>query len=233
MRAKYARLAASPASRLQATCPIHATWDDHDYGATTPAPTTRRRRSRSRCSSTSSGTQGLAAAQRGRLLARGVRPRASGCRSSCSTPATSAARSRRGSPGAGRGPYVPNTDPAATMLGEDQWRWLEEQLKHAGRGAADRVGDPGRARGARLGDVGELPAGARAALPADPGHRGQRGGVPERRPAPGRDLDAGRRGRLPALRRDVERAEPGGEVVARRGRTSTGSPRWPTATTSA
>jgi alkaline phosphatase D len=26
-------------------------------------------------------------------------------------------------------PYIPNTDPAATFLGEEQWKWLEEQLK--------------------------------------------------------------------------------------------------------
>ncbi|HEY2784736.1 MAG TPA: alkaline phosphatase D family protein [Fimbriiglobus sp.] len=26
-------------------------------------------------------------------------------------------------------PYLPNTDPDATMLGEEQWTWLEEQLK--------------------------------------------------------------------------------------------------------
>ncbi len=30
---------------------------------------------------------------------------------------------------AGRGPYVPDPDPDATMLGEQQWRWLEEQLR--------------------------------------------------------------------------------------------------------
>ncbi|MFO0964328.1 MAG: alkaline phosphatase D family protein [Gemmataceae bacterium] len=29
----------------------------------------------------------------------------------------------------GTGPYVANNDPKATMLGEAQWKWLEEQLK--------------------------------------------------------------------------------------------------------
>jgi alkaline phosphatase D len=29
----------------------------------------------------------------------------------------------------GEGPYEPNPDPAATILGNDQWRWLEEQLR--------------------------------------------------------------------------------------------------------
>ena len=27
------------------------------------------------------------------------------------------------------GPYIPNTDPSATMLGPAQWPWLEEQLR--------------------------------------------------------------------------------------------------------
>ena len=30
--------------------------------------------------------------------------------------------------GSDRPPYVPNTDPAATMLGDEQWQWLEQQL---------------------------------------------------------------------------------------------------------
>jgi alkaline phosphatase D len=29
----------------------------------------------------------------------------------------------------GQGPYVPDPDPNKTILGEDQWRWLAEQLK--------------------------------------------------------------------------------------------------------
>jgi alkaline phosphatase D len=29
----------------------------------------------------------------------------------------------------GRAPYAPNTDPDATMLGQEQWEWLEEQLR--------------------------------------------------------------------------------------------------------
>lgn len=34
LRSKYAQLAAKPGyQRLKATCPILATWDDHDYGA--------------------------------------------------------------------------------------------------------------------------------------------------------------------------------------------------------
>ena len=35
-----------------------------------------------------------------------------------------------GEPGDGfRGKYTPNTDPSATVLGEVQWKWLEQQLK--------------------------------------------------------------------------------------------------------
>ena len=34
MRAKYALLGKQPGyQKLKATCPVHATWDDHDYGA--------------------------------------------------------------------------------------------------------------------------------------------------------------------------------------------------------
>jgi len=32
-------------------------------------------------------------------------------------------------PGMTYTPYIPNTDPNATILGEEQWKWLEEQLK--------------------------------------------------------------------------------------------------------
>jgi alkaline phosphatase D len=32
-------------------------------------------------------------------------------------------------PGTTIRPYLPNTDPDATMLGEEQWKWLEDQLK--------------------------------------------------------------------------------------------------------
>jgi alkaline phosphatase D len=31
------------------------------------------------------------------------------------------------------GPYVPNPDPDATILGQRQWRWLEEQLQRPAR----------------------------------------------------------------------------------------------------
>lgn len=31
------------------------------------------------------------------------------------------------------GPYIPNDDPQATMLGEEQWQWLEERLREPAR----------------------------------------------------------------------------------------------------
>jgi alkaline phosphatase D len=131
MKSKYARLAENPKfDRLRKACPILATWDDHDYGRNDagadnphrdaaqqvfvdfwndPSDSPRRQR------------PGVYDAQmfgpEGRRvqvilldtryfrspLKRGVRRLA--------------------------GPYLPDDDPAKTMLGEDQWRWLEQQLR--------------------------------------------------------------------------------------------------------
>jgi len=42
LRRKYAELSASPGfRRLAAACPLLAIWDDHDYGAMTPAGASR------------------------------------------------------------------------------------------------------------------------------------------------------------------------------------------------
>ena len=131
MRSKYALLRAKPGfSHLVQSCPIMATWDDHDYGANdagadyaqryasqrvfldfwkTPLDSPRRQR------------PGIYAAQRfgpaGRRLQvilldtrffRGPLLRG---------------KTRTG------GPYYPSTDPMITMLGEAQWEWLEKQLR--------------------------------------------------------------------------------------------------------
>jgi alkaline phosphatase D len=135
--AKYQLLGAQPGyQKLKATCPILATWDDHDLGANdaggeypmkkeaqklfldffgVPEESPRRRQ------------EGVYHTQvfgpkdqrvqvilldtryfRGRLTT-GFKP---------------------GEPGEGRrGKYAPNDDPVATVLGPKQWAWLEEQLK--------------------------------------------------------------------------------------------------------
>lgn len=137
MKAKYALLAKQPGYiKLKATCPVHATWDDHDYGANDAGaeypkkkesqqvfldffevPKDDPRRSREGVySSTVFGPPGkqvqlilLDARYFRSPLKTGFKP---------------------GEPGEGRrGKYAPNTDKDATVLGEAQWKWLAEQLK--------------------------------------------------------------------------------------------------------
>ena len=137
MRAKYALLGKQPGYQmLKQTCPIIATWDDHDYGANDAGaeyPKKResqqlfldffgvpkddpRRKQEGVYSSYLYGPKGkrvqvilLDARYFRSPLKKGFKP---------------------GEPGEGyRGIYAPNTDPDATMLGATQWRWLEAQLK--------------------------------------------------------------------------------------------------------
>jgi alkaline phosphatase D len=132
MREKYRQMDLSPGFRaLRAACPVLATWDDHDYGendagASFPAkamakeefleffevPAEDPRRFREgvyrawRLGPPGRQVQVLLLDTRwfrGEVLRRAERPE-------------------------GRGPYVPNEDPAQTMLGEKQWAWLEREL---------------------------------------------------------------------------------------------------------
>ena len=131
MRSKYAKLgAAAGFQRLLQACPVMATWDDHDYGSNdagaeyplreqsqqifldfwgAPADSPRRQR------------EGVyearlfgPAGRRLQVIMLDVRyfrgPLKTGPR-------------RLG------GPYVPEENPEVTMLGEQQWAWLEEQLR--------------------------------------------------------------------------------------------------------
>jgi alkaline phosphatase D len=137
LREKYGLLQEQPGfKKLRQTCPIVATWDDHDYGKDDAgADFTMRRESqqvfldfvgadkddprRTRegvYSSQVYGPEGkrvqvllLDARYFRSPLKKGFDPR---------------------EPGEGyRGKYVPNTDADATVLGEAQWVWLAEQLK--------------------------------------------------------------------------------------------------------
>lgn len=137
LKEKYGLLGNQPGyKKLKATCPIVATWDDHDYGADDAGVEYPMKREsqrifldffdvpqddprRSREGIFSSAVYGPVG-KRVQLILLDTRyfrsPLKLGFKS--------------GEPGEGvRGKYVPNTDPASTMLGEVQWRWLEEQLK--------------------------------------------------------------------------------------------------------
>jgi len=137
MRGKYRLLGEQPGYRkLKETCPVVATWDDHDYGANDAGeeyprkresqqvfldffevPTDDARRTR----------EGVYHAQvygpagkRVQLILLDTRYFRSPLKSGF----------QPGEPGDGyRGKYAPNNDPGATVLGDAQWRWLEAQLK--------------------------------------------------------------------------------------------------------
>src|SRR5262249_8359183 len=127
------QLAAVPGwQKLKQTCPVYATWDDHDYGENDagaeyprkvesqklfldffgePADSPRRKR------------EGVydarvfgPADQRVQVILLDTRY----FRGPLKKKAKSAPS---------EGPYVPNTDKTSTMLGEAQWKWLEEQLR--------------------------------------------------------------------------------------------------------
>ncbi|HEY1381457.1 MAG TPA: alkaline phosphatase D family protein [Gemmataceae bacterium] len=126
LKAKYAQLAAVPGyQKLLATCPVLATWDDHDYGVhdggadfpaknaskavfldffREPADSTRRKRP-GVYGSWLFGPEG----KRVQVILLDTRYFRSPL--------------KHGPDG-----YAPNTDPGATILGEEQWAWLEKQL---------------------------------------------------------------------------------------------------------
>ncbi len=137
LRAKYELLGSQPGyKKLKKTCPILATWDDHDYGVNDggveypvkrqsqrvmldffDVPQNDERRSREGVYfSRVFGPVGkrvqvilLDARYFRSPLKVGYKPQ---------------------EPGDGyRGKYAPNNDPKATMLGATQWKWLERQLQ--------------------------------------------------------------------------------------------------------
>lgn len=150
LRAKYAKLAAiDGVRRLRADVPVIATWDDHDFGENDaggeypmkeqsrrifldfwgePADSPRRERD-GVYTSYSFGPEG----RRVQVILLDLRYNRTPIATSPFLDnaddykqwAERAGKAGREVPG----PYVRNPDPAATMLGERQWRWLEEQLR--------------------------------------------------------------------------------------------------------
>lgn len=134
---KYQQLGAQPGfQKLKQTCPVLATWDDHDLGANDAGgefPKKResqqlfldffgipkdspRRQQEGIYHSQVFGPEG----QRVQIILLDTRYFRSRLKSGF----------QKGEPGEGRrGQYVPNTDPEATVLGPQQWTWLEKQLR--------------------------------------------------------------------------------------------------------
>lgn len=137
LREKWNLLGAQPSyQRLKKTCSILATWDDHDYGANDAGAEYPQKRESQRifhdffgvpADSPRRKQEGVYHAQvfgppgkRVQIILLDVRyfrsPLVKGF--------------KPGEPGDGyRGVYLPNDDPAATILGAAQWKWLAEQLR--------------------------------------------------------------------------------------------------------
>lgn len=138
MSAKYAELAAKPGfQKLRDACPVLATWDDHDFGVNDggssypkkiesqkimldffDVPNDSPRRSREGVyGSYRFGPEG----KRVQIILLDTRYFKS---EMVADKRSDEEKKRLGLVGW----YVPNNDPQATILGEEQWKWLEQQL---------------------------------------------------------------------------------------------------------
>jgi alkaline phosphatase D len=135
MKAKYDRLAALPGwQRLTETCPMLATWDDHDYGKNDIGAEYAHKDESQQLHLDFFGVpkDSPRRTQKGVYNAKIIGPE--GKRVQIILLDTRYFRSKlkkdtKPLPGTRLVPYVPNTDPGVTMLGAEQWTWLEEQLK--------------------------------------------------------------------------------------------------------
>jgi alkaline phosphatase D len=133
MKAKYQKLAEVPGyQKLLKTCPVLATWDDHDYGANDAGADYPKKVESQQLFLDFFGepTGSPRRKRQGVYDARVFGP--PGKRVQVILLDTRYHRSplkKREKTAPNEGPYLPNSDPKATMLGEAQWKWLEEQLR--------------------------------------------------------------------------------------------------------
>ena len=135
--AKYQLLGAQPGYRkLKESCPILATWDDHDLGANDAGGEYPKKKEAQKLFLDFFGIPADSPRRRQEGVYHSQLFGPKGQRAQVILLDTRYFRSRLktgfkpGEPGEGRrGRYVPNDDPAATILGPQQWAWLEEQLK--------------------------------------------------------------------------------------------------------
>ena len=135
IRDKYAAMAKVPGyQKLKATCPVLATWDDHDYGPNDAGAEFPHKEASQRLFleffdvpkadprwTTQKGIYSAATfgppGKRVQVILLDTRFHRSPLKKGPFDPATRIA------------PYLPNTDADATMLGAEQWKWLEGELK--------------------------------------------------------------------------------------------------------
>jgi alkaline phosphatase D len=136
LKAKWDQLGAQPGfQKLKQTCPVLATWDDHDYGADDAGrefaakresqqlfldffnepPGTARRKREGVYTSYEYGP----ATRRLQVILTDTRYHRSPLKKN---------GLKRGDPGF-VGPYAENKDSGATILGDEQWKWLEGELR--------------------------------------------------------------------------------------------------------
>lgn len=131
MRVKYAKLRAdSRFAELLGTCPVMATWDDHDYGVNDGGSEYPQRAGSQRIFVDFWGDDADSPRRRRPGVYDAKRFGPPGKRLQIILLDT---RYFRGPLLTGErrlgGPYVPTSDPNVTMLGDAQWTWLEEQLR--------------------------------------------------------------------------------------------------------
>jgi alkaline phosphatase D len=130
MKAKYAKLAAVPGwQRLRAACPILSTWDDHDYGWNDAGVEYEKKVESQQIFLDFFGdpADSVRRTRPGVYDARVFGPE--GRRVQIIILDTRYFRSPLKRKDKDKGPYVGDDDPAKTMLGEDQWKWLAEQFR--------------------------------------------------------------------------------------------------------
>ena len=181
----------SGSARARAHRPM---WTTTTTARTTPGPSGSTRTSRSSSSSTSSATPADSPRRtaEGRLLRRIVRPGREAGQVILLDTRYFRSRAEEGHEAAARhappGRTCRTPTPDATMLGDEQWKWLEERAEEAGRGAPAGLQHPGDGRRPPVREVGEHPEGARQLYKLHSVARRRTACDPQRRPAPGRDL---------------------------------------------
>src|SRR5688572_9172827 len=133
LSAKYAKLGAQPGYRkLLETCPVLATWDDHDYGVNDGGVEYPKKRESQQVFLDFFGVPKESPRRNREGVYYSELSGPPGKRLQVILLDTRYFRSplvRRPPGQAGTGPYIANNDPSSTVLGEAQWKWLEEQLR--------------------------------------------------------------------------------------------------------
>ena len=134
LQTKYRRLGADPGfAALRKQCPLLAVWDDHDYGVNDGgAEYPRKKESQALFNDFFEVPQGNDRRRRpGTYDSQVIGPTGKRIQFILldtryfRSPLKAWPKNARRTPG----PYRPNDDPQATVLGAAQWKWLEEQLQ--------------------------------------------------------------------------------------------------------